>query len=109
MCVEIACMLLLSTILWDLSIGGKGGLQLYREPLSILELATVVVYLYISLSFYFSIHKGLNSSKWYKLIGSIIKIEFINLSEMVYGELETMYLQYSDHHKIKFKHIHYQN
>eukprot|EP01084_Bolivina_argentea_P241100 404832_1 len=47
MCAEIACVLLLSTILWILSSGGKGGLQSHREPLSILGLATVVVYFYI--------------------------------------------------------------
>eukprot|EP01084_Bolivina_argentea_P094583 170044_1 len=40
----IACILLLSTILWDLSSGRKGGLQSHREPLSILDLTTAVFY-----------------------------------------------------------------
>eukprot|EP01084_Bolivina_argentea_P033764 62435_1 len=71
MAVEIACVLLLSTMLWDLSSGGKGGLQSHREPLSILGLAAVVVYFYISVFFYTRIESY--SGKWYKsIITSII-------------------------------------
>eukprot|EP01084_Bolivina_argentea_P286311 491134_1 len=43
----IACILLLSTILWDLSSGRKGGFQSHREPLSILELTAAVFYLHL--------------------------------------------------------------
>eukprot|EP01084_Bolivina_argentea_P241099 404831_1 len=78
MAVEIACVLLLSTMLWDLSSGGKGCLQSHREPLSILGLATVVVYFYISVYFYtlffcFCLHlfefKRIESysGKWYNV------------------------------------------
>eukprot|EP01084_Bolivina_argentea_P286312 491135_1 len=63
----IACILLLSTILWDLSSGRKGGFQSHREPLSILELTAAVFYLsllflYLYLPLFEDTHIDLTSS-----------------------------------------------
>eukprot|EP01084_Bolivina_argentea_P241098 404829_1 len=104
MSVEIACILLLSTILWDLSSGGKGGLQSYREPLSILRLAAVV-YFYLFLHFFEYIHIEFLSSKWYHLIGPKKKIESRNLSEMNKSKYIISNSQHKDEYYLSFAYI----
>eukprot|EP01084_Bolivina_argentea_P094580 170036_1 len=116
----IACILLLSTILWDLSSGRKGGLQSHREPLSILELTAAVFYLHLFedthidyTSFLFYIINWFNRIIIYNELIWIIqqKLNFyMNLlwynqmvKELLYTQNETKPLPNNHIIKIKYK------
>eukprot|EP01084_Bolivina_argentea_P094584 170046_1 len=84
----IACILLLSTILWDLSSGRKGGLQSHREPLSILDLTTAVFYssllfLHLCLHLFEDTHIEITSIlyytiNWFIMYNELSELDWIN-------------------------------